>query len=71
MFLLVRSSSLQGTTIASELYSTLIDEIPMIAVMAAYASGQTIIRDAGELRVKDPIVLLPLSIIFVPWAQMP
>lgn len=51
--LLVRSSSLQGTTIAGELIPTLIDEIPMIAVMAAYASGQTIIRDAGELRVKE------------------
>jgi len=51
--LLVHSSSLQGTTIAGELIPTLIDEIPMIAVMAAYASGQTIIRDAGELRVKE------------------
>ena len=38
--LLVRSSSLQGTTIAGELIPTLIDEIPMIAVMAAYATDK-------------------------------
>ena len=32
---------------------TLIDEIPMIAVMAAFAEGTTIIRDAQELKVKE------------------
>lgn len=51
--LLVRSSSLHGTTVEGEIIPTLIDEIPMIAVMAAFADGTTIIRDAAELKVKE------------------
>lgn len=51
--LLVRSSSLHGTTVSGEIIPTLIDEIPMIAVMAAYARGETVIRDAAELKVKE------------------
>ena len=51
--LIVRSSSLHGTTIEGDLIPTLIDEIPVIAVMAAFAEGDTIIRDAKELRVKE------------------
>jgi 3-phosphoshikimate 1-carboxyvinyltransferase len=51
--LLVRSSSLHGTTVGGELIPTLIDEIPMIAVMAAFAEGTTVIRDAQELKVKE------------------
>ena len=51
--LLIRSSSLHGTTIGGEIIPTLIDEIPMIAVMAAFAEGTTIIRDAQELKVKE------------------
>ena len=51
--LLIRSSSLHGTTIEGEIIPTLIDEIPMIAVMAAFADGTTTIRDAQELRVKE------------------
>ncbi len=51
--LLVRSSSLHGTIIEGDLIPTLIDEIPVIAVMAAFADGETIIRDAKELRVKE------------------
>ncbi|MGN1023757.1 MAG: 3-phosphoshikimate 1-carboxyvinyltransferase [Lachnospiraceae bacterium] len=51
--LLVRSSSLHGTQIGGELIPTLIDELPVIAVMAAYADGTTVIRDAAELRVKE------------------
>lgn len=51
--LLVRSSSLHGTVIEGSLIPTLIDEIPMIAVMAAFAEGETIIRDAAELKVKE------------------
>ena len=51
--LLVRSSSLHGTVIEGSLIPTLIDEIPMIAVMAAFAEGQTIISDAAELKVKE------------------
>ena len=51
--LLVKTSSLHGTTIEGALISTLIDEIPMIAVMAAFAEGTTIIKDAAELKVKE------------------
>ena len=51
--LLVRSSTLHGTTIGGEIIPTLIDEIPMIAVMAAFAQGTTVIRDAQELKVKE------------------
>lgn len=51
--ILVRSSSLQGATIQGDIIPTLIDEIPMLAVMAACAKGTTIIRDAAELKVKE------------------
>ena len=51
--LLVKTSSLHGTTIEGALISTLIDEIPVIAVMAAFAEGTTIIKDAAELKVKE------------------
>lgn len=51
--LLIRTSSLKGTVIEGSIIPTLIDEIPMIAVMAAFAEGTTIIRDAQELKVKE------------------
>ena len=51
--LLVRYSHLKGTVIEDDIIPTLIDEIPMIAIMAAFADGQTVIRDAAELKVKE------------------
>lgn len=51
--LLVRHSALHGTVIEGELIPTLIDEIPVIAVLAAYAKGTTVIRNAEELKVKE------------------
>lgn len=51
--LLVRSSALHGTVIEGDLIPTLIDELPVIAVLAAFADGTTIIRDAAELKVKE------------------
>lgn len=51
--LLVRYSHLNGTVIEGDIIPTLIDEIPMIAIMAAFADGQTVIRDAAELKVKE------------------
>ena len=51
--LLIRSGSLHGTEIGGALIPTLIDELPMIAVMACFAEGTTVIRDAKELRVKE------------------
>lgn len=47
------SSDLKGITIAGELIPRLIDEIPIIAVLAGFAQGKTIIRDAAELKVKE------------------
>ena len=51
--ILVRASSLLGTVIGGALIPTLIDELPMIAAMACLAEGDTIIRDAAELKVKE------------------
>ena len=51
--LLVRHSELHGTVIEGELIPTLIDEIPILAVLAAYANGTTVIRNAEELKVKE------------------
>lgn len=49
----VKSSSLKGTVINGSLIPTLIDEIPIIAIMACFAEGTTIISDAAELKVKE------------------
>lgn len=49
----IRSSELNGVSISGKLIPTLIDEIPVLAVAGAIASGRTEIRDAGELRVKE------------------
>lgn len=49
----VRSSQLRGTTIGGDLIPRLIDEIPVLAVAAACAQGETLIRDAQELRAKE------------------
>lgn len=51
--LLVKSSSLHGVTIKGDIIPTLIDEIPIINIMAAVADGTTIIKDAAELKVKE------------------
>ena len=51
--LLVKSSSLHGITIEGDIIPTLIDEIPIINIMAAVADGTTIIKDAAELKVKE------------------
>mgnify|MGYP004566317653 CR=1 FL=1 len=49
----VRSSSLKGTTIGGDIIPRLIDELPIIAVAAVFADGQTVIKDAQELKVKE------------------
>ncbi len=51
--ILVRSSALHGTVIEGAAIPTLIDELPMIAAMACFAEGTTVIRDAAELKVKE------------------
>lgn len=49
----VRSAGLTATTVAGDEVPGLIDEIPVLAVAAAFASGTTTFRDAAELRVKE------------------
>ncbi|VTT25644.1 3-phosphoshikimate 1-carboxyvinyltransferase [Streptococcus gordonii] len=49
----VESSDLHGTEISGELIPRLIDELPIIALLATQAEGQTLIRDAEELKVKE------------------
>lgn len=51
--LLIKFSALHGITIGGEIIPTLIDEIPIIAIMAAFAKGTTVIKDAAELKVKE------------------
>jgi 3-phosphoshikimate 1-carboxyvinyltransferase len=51
--IVVHHSELTGTEIGGAIIPTLIDEIPMIAVLACAAKGQTVIRDASELKVKE------------------
>lgn len=51
--LLVTSSNLHGVEFGGEIIPRLIDEIPALAVAAAFAEGDTIINDVGELRVKE------------------
>jgi 3-phosphoshikimate 1-carboxyvinyltransferase len=51
--LIVSPSDLYGVSVGGELIPLLIDEIPVLAVVAALASGVTEIRDAAELRVKE------------------
>lgn len=49
----IKQCSLQGTTIKGDIIPRLIDEIPVIALLATQAHGTTIIKDAEELRVKE------------------
>jgi 3-phosphoshikimate 1-carboxyvinyltransferase len=51
--LLVRYSSLRGIEIGGELVPRAIDEFPVVSVAAVFAEGETLIRDAKELRVKE------------------
>ncbi|MBT2726278.1 3-phosphoshikimate 1-carboxyvinyltransferase [Bacillus sp. ISL-75] len=51
--LIIKTSSLKGTVIEGDLIPKLIDEIPIIALLATQAEGTTIIKDAEELKVKE------------------
>ena len=51
--IVVKSSDLKGTVIGGKIIPRLIDELPVIAVAAAFADGETVIKDAGELKVKE------------------
>ena len=49
----VKGAGLQGVYLSGDEIPTLIDEIPVIAVLASQAKGETVVRDAGELRLKE------------------
>jgi len=49
----VRGGRLHGTVIGGDLIPRVIDELPVLAVAASLAEGETVIRDAAELRVKE------------------
>lgn len=49
----VETSELHGVEIGGEIIPRLIDELPIIALLATQANGTTIIRDAEELKVKE------------------
>jgi 3-phosphoshikimate 1-carboxyvinyltransferase len=49
----VRSSRLRGAVIEGDLVPRAIDELPLIALAACFARGETVIRNAAELRVKE------------------
>ena len=51
--LMVRSSELRGVEVSGKVVVRMIDEFPILAVAATQAEGETLVRDAGELRVKE------------------
>ncbi len=48
-----RTSQLHGTTVEGELVPLAIDELPLVALLGLFAEGETVVRDAAELRVKE------------------
>ena len=58
----VRSQRLQGVRVSEELVPQLIDEIPILAVLATQAEGETIVTGAKELRVKESDRLAALAL---------
>ncbi len=59
--LTVRHAPLEGVSVGGDVIPNLIDEIPVLAVAAACAEGQTVIQDAEELRVKETDRLTAIS----------
>lgn len=51
--IIIETSTLRGTTIEGDIIPRLIDEIPILALLATQANGKTIIKDAEELKVKE------------------
>ena len=51
--LIVRSSKLHGITLSGEIIPRALDEIPILMVLACFAEGVTVIKDGGELRLKE------------------
>lgn len=59
--LVILESSLKGVEIAGNIIPNIIDEIPILSIAAAFADGNTLIKDAAELRVKESDRLLSIS----------
>ena len=51
--LFVKKSELKGVELSGKIIPNIIDEIPIISIAAAFANGETVIKDARELRVKE------------------
>ena len=51
--LVVRTSQLRAMTVSGELVPRAIDELPLVAVLACFAEGETVVKDAAELVVKE------------------
>lgn len=51
--LLVRPATLRGTEVGAAEIPSLVDEVPVLAVLASRAAGETVFRQVGELRVKE------------------
>jgi 3-phosphoshikimate 1-carboxyvinyltransferase len=51
--LIVRPASLKGTEVTAAEIPTLVDEVPILAVLGSRAAGETVFREVGELRVKE------------------
>ena len=51
--LVARSSRLRGTTVGGDLVPLAIDEVPLVALLGLFADGETVVREAAELRVKE------------------
>src|SRR5439155_454714 len=51
--LVVRAAHLRGTEVTAAEIPTLVDEVPILAVLASRARGATVFREVGELRVKE------------------
>jgi 3-phosphoshikimate 1-carboxyvinyltransferase len=51
--LVVRSSQLHGTSVGGDLVALAIDEVPLVALLGLFADGETVVRDAAELRAKE------------------
>ncbi len=59
--LLVKSSPLKGVRVAGDTVVRMIDEFPLLAVLASQAEGITTVSDAGELRVKETDRILTIT----------
>jgi len=57
----IKKSILRGVELSGDIIPNIIDEIPIISIAAAFAEGETIIRDAAELRVKESDRLKAIS----------